>query len=306
MNPQLRENKTHGSPDYPYSQYSIRTGVESFQFPVHWHRELELIYVRSGCLQVKVGDTDYAVSGGEVLIVNPQQLHLMGSEGGGVHYHTILFPLEFLSFQTMDTLEEELMLPLRTGNRLLPARVPRSVLTAENRGLLDQVLETNRRKDAFYQLETRVLLLRFLLEVIRCQPPVCSDASAGDAMQKELLEYIRLNYRGKLTLDELGARFHLSPKYLSRYFKEHFHLPFSQYLSHLRLTQAKLLLETTQLPVTEIALSCGYGSVSFFIREFRKANGTAPLRYRRGKREEAALRGKTSVSREKTPEKSAD
>ncbi len=306
MNPQLRENKTHGSPDYPYSQYSIRTGVESFQFPVHWHRELELIYVRSGCLQVKVGDTDYAVSSGEVLIVNSQQLHLMGSEGGGVYYHTILFPLEFLSFQTMDALEEELMLPLRTGKRLLPARVPRSVLTAENLGLLDQVLEVNRRKDAFFQLETRVLLLMFLLEVIRCQPPDRFDAAPGDTMQKELLEYIRLNYRSRLTLEELAERFHLSPKYLSRYFKEHFHLTFSKYLSHLRLTQAKALLETTELPVTEIAMSCGYGSVSFFIREFGRANGAAPLQYRRRKREETAHQGETFVSRGKTPEKSAD
>ena len=55
------------------------------------------------------------------------------------------------------------------------------------------------------------------------------------------------------------------------YFKEHFHITLSQYITHLRLEHAKQLLQDTDIPVTEIAMQSGYQNVSYFIRSFKKA-----------------------------------
>ena len=45
---ELKENKPHGTKDDPFSTYHIENAGRSFQIPVHWHDEFEIIYVRSG------------------------------------------------------------------------------------------------------------------------------------------------------------------------------------------------------------------------------------------------------------------
>ena len=47
---ELKENKPHGTKDDPFSTYHIENAGQSFQIPVHWHDEFEIIYVKSGFL----------------------------------------------------------------------------------------------------------------------------------------------------------------------------------------------------------------------------------------------------------------
>ena len=51
---ELKENKPHGTKDDPFSTYHIENAGRSFQIPVHWHDEFEIIYVRSGFLAVSI------------------------------------------------------------------------------------------------------------------------------------------------------------------------------------------------------------------------------------------------------------
>lgn len=280
MNYKLRESKSHGSAQYPYSHYTISNPHHSFQIPVHWHDELEMIYVRQGKLWVNVGGTVYNMTGGQVVIVNPCQLHLMGSDDLSVCYHTLLFPVELISFQSSDELEQTIFRPLRTGQGMLPAWVPEAALTPENLALLDRVVRINDCKTAMYQLETRLLLLRFLMEVLRICPLIQADGDEVGKLQREILEYIRIHYKDRITLSDMAEQFHLSSKYFSKYFKEHFHLTFSEYVGHLRIDRARELLENTDFSVTEIAAQCGFSGISFFIRRFTEANGCSPLKWR--------------------------
>lgn len=281
MNQELRETISHGTKEYPYSQHRIHGVPYGFHFPVHWHEEMEWIYVRSGHLLVNAGGEDYDMTAGQVLIVNPRQLHRMQSDDMNVSYYTILFAMELISFQSSDLLEQTVFLPLRTGQQSLPNLVPDSVLTRENLDFLEQVIQINAEKPTMYQLETRVLLLRFLMEVLRHTQPVSTPEDNTGQLQRQMLEYVRIHYKQGVSLAELGARFHLSPKYVSRFFKEKFDLTICDYISHLRMSHAKGLLENTELSVTEVAEQSGYCSVSFFIRQFTRENGCSPGKWRR-------------------------
>lgn len=280
MNSTLRENKSHGTPHYSYSHYTITNVHRNFQVPIHWHDEVEIIYVCEGRLWVNVAGTVCSLTAGQVVLVSPRQLHLMRTDERNVRYHTLLFPMEFISFQTADDLEQSLFQPLRTGQCVLPVQVPAAVLTSENLGLLDRVIKINQEKTALYQLETRLLLLHFLMAVLLSCPLRGVDSDEVDKLQREMLEYIRIHYREHITLSDVAKQFHLSPKYFSRYFREHFHLTFTAYLGHLRMDCARKLLETTDMSVTEVAEQCGFSSVSFFIRSFNRVNGCSPLKWR--------------------------
>lgn len=125
MYPELKENRPHGTDNYPYTQYHMHNIFHAFQIPVHWHDELEVIYTKKGPLNLLIDGKEYTAEDGSVYFVAPGQLHLMGSAAGDVDYYTLLFPLEFISFQSDDSLERELFFPLRNHTLSFPVNFQR-------------------------------------------------------------------------------------------------------------------------------------------------------------------------------------
>ena len=119
------------------------------------------------------------------------------------------------------------------------------------------------------------------METIESTEVVENNTSGRNIVEKEMVSYIQQNFTGKISLREFGEQFHLSEKYISRYFKEHFHITLSQYVAYLRLEYAKQLLQDTDISVTEVAMRSGYQNISYFIRSFKKTYGVSPLKYRK-------------------------
>ena len=279
---ELKENKPHGTKDDPFSTYHIENAGRSFQIPVHWHDEFEIIYVRSGFLTVSISGESYIGKTGEAFVVSPGNLHLMGSQTGTVDYYTFLFPLKYISFRTDDMLDEKLLEPLNSGHLMI---CPRVKDTAKE--LCEQLIEIyEAKKDESEskittQVRTKIILLQFILEMWKKGFVIENDTSGRNTVEKEMVSYIQQNFKEKISLKEFGEQFHLSEKYISRYFKEHFHITLSQYVTYLRLEHAKQLLQDTDIPVTDVAMQSGYQNVSYFIRSFQKAYAVSPLKYRK-------------------------
>ena len=278
---ELKENRPHGTKEYPYTQYFIHKPKRAFHIPVHWHDEVEIIYIQKGIITIYIGDEKIPASQGDLFFVNTGELHFMESEDMGVEYYTILFPLTFLSFQIEDALELEVFLPLRQKKLLLPTKVNEFATHKYTTNLIREIIRINEEKEKGYQLRTRIFLLELIERFLKEDSFRQADITSTTGMQRELLAYIQEHYTEKITLSMLAQEFHLSEKYISWYFKEHFYIGFMQYVSHLRMTKAKHLLYSTEYPVTEIAFSCGYPSVNFFIRSFKELYGITPLQYRK-------------------------
>ena len=186
MYPELKENRPHGTDNYPYTQYHMHNIFHAFQIPVHWHDELEVIYTKKGPLNLLIDGKEYTAEDGSVYFVAPGQLHLMGSAAGDVDYYTLLFPLEFISFQSDDSLERELFFPLR-NHTVEKASV-----------LLDQIINANsdriaaNQKNGYQnQLGTRILLLKLVLLMAEQDLFYPSHTKSTSSLQKELLSYIQ-------------------------------------------------------------------------------------------------------------------
>ncbi len=293
---ELKENRPHGTPDNPFSLYRIQNVPHAFQIPVHWHDELEIIFVKKGPLNVTISGENYIGNPGDAFVVSPGNLHFMGSHTGDVDYCTFLFPLEFVSFQTNDLWEQMIMAPLKSGRMIFYTQVGKRMEDLGERLLMLYAGEEDKRKPVrileqktkeqeldslSIQMETKAILCEFIQRMWKNHFIIANDTSGRNATEKEMISYIQENYANEISLKEFGAQFHLSEKYVSRYFKEHFHITLSQYVNHLRLEHARQLLQETQLPVTEVALQSGYPNVSYFIRSFKKMYGVSPLKYRK-------------------------
>lgn len=278
---ELKENKPHGTKAYPYTQYYIRKPRKSFHIPVHWHDEVEIIYVKKGNITIYIQEEVFHATQGDLFFVNTGELHFMESDDMGVEYYTLLFPLAFLSFQIEDALENEIFLPLRQKKLLFPSLLDNVAAKKQVCKMIQELIAVNDEKASGYQLRTRILLLEIIEYLMK--EDAFLQASFGNAtdMQRELITFIQKHYTEKITLGMLTKEFHLSEKYISWYFKEHFSISFMQYVLHLRMSKAKELLVSTDLAITEVALSCGYPSVNFFIRNFKEVHGVTPLQYRK-------------------------
>ena len=278
---ELKENKPHGTKDDPFSIYYIANAKRSFQIPIHWHDEFEIIYVKSGFLTVSISGENYIGKPGDAFVVSPGNLHFMGSQTGNVDYFTFLFPLKYISFRTDDILDDKLLEPLNSGHLIISPEIEDTV--KEQCEQLVEIYGAKKEESQSKitaQIKTKIILLQFILELWKKGFIVENDTSGKNTVEKEMVSYIQQNFTGKILLKEFGEQFHLSEKYISRYFKEHFHITISQYVTYLRLEHAKQLLQDTDIPVTEVAMQSGYQNVSYFIRSFKKTYGMSPLKYR--------------------------
>lgn len=279
---ELKENKPHGTKDDPFSTYHIQNGGQSFQIPVHWHDELEIIYVKSGFLTVNISGENYIGKPGDAFVVSPGNLHFMGSQTGTVDYFTFLFPLKYIAFRTDDMLDDKLIEPLNSGHLMISPEIKDTVKEQceQLAGVYAAEIDESESKITV-QIKKKIILLQFIHELWKKGFIVENDTTGRNTVEKEMVSYIQQNYTGKILLREFGEQFHLSEKYISRYFKDHFHITLSQYVTYLRLEHAKQMLQETDISVTEVAMQSGYQNISYFIRSFKKTYGVSPLKYRK-------------------------
>lgn len=106
-------------------------------------------------------------------------------------------------------------------------------------------------------------------------------ATLGPRRLAQAIDYLIAHMSDQISLEDLAAAAGASPFHFLRDFKKTFgETPF-QYLSRRRAEHAESLLRETSLPLTEIALACGYASQSHFTTAFRKFSGHAPAAFRR-------------------------
>lgn len=95
---------------------------------------------------------------------------------------------------------------------------------------------------------------------------------------------VKENISEDISLDYVAQRVYLTPKYLSRVFKEEKGINFTQYVNDCKMQAAEQLLETTDKTLEEIILEVGFNSTNYFIKKFKETHNQTPAQYRKIKR----------------------
>ena len=93
-------------------------------------------------------------------------------------------------------------------------------------------------------------------------------------------EYILDNYSKDISLDDVSKQVNISPYYFSKMFKAELGINFIDYLTDIRMNQAKKLLAAGELSMKEICSAVGYSDPNYFSRTFKKNVGVTPTEYR--------------------------
>jgi AraC-like DNA-binding protein len=107
-----------------------------------------------------------------------------------------------------------------------------------------------------------------------------SKGGPKDPRVRKVIALMRVYYDRELTLGRLAEAVHLSVWHLSHLFKTETGIPPAQFLKSIRMEEARRLLASTLLSVKEVVNRVGMSDQSHFVKDFKKAYGHTPTKYR--------------------------
>jgi AraC-like DNA-binding protein len=128
-------------------------------------------------------------------------------------------------------------------------------------------------------------------------PTVAATGALAPWQERRAREIMRARLATRLSIADVARECRLTPSYFAKAFRRTTGMSPQQYLTDLRVREAKGLLLSSTLPLADIAIICGFGDQSYFTRVFTRSVGTSPGGWRRA----MAQRPSVSPARENMP-----
>lgn len=276
------EIRKRGSLNDFFEKYDIVSPHSDLFVTNHWHKETEIIYIISGCINITINEKTFIGNPGDIFIVNSGEMHEIYGNGTPLEYKAFVFDFDILSFRKEDFAQQNFIEPiLRKEIQFL-----NSIKSSEKAlAMLQYINEINTQKHDCYMLCTKAMLVQFFAFLIEEKQIVFVQDPSLDGNKKQFLKsivaYINENYTQRIVLTEIAEHFHMSHKYFCRFFKKNFNKTLVEYINDVRIENAISLLDKKNISVTEAAISCGFCNMSYFAHTFKKKMGCTPSQYKK-------------------------
>ena len=263
MNPDKKEiNELEHSPfDFIANEGNIHSYAASL-IPSHWHRELEIFILLEGRVRIGAGSETFEVVPGEGCFINTGILHSFAClVPSPCRYRSFVFDAGIVSGTPGSIFDTRYIRPLlENGPAYLKFEHPAFFRD------FDAAFSACANEETGYEFEVRAAVSRMLLLIGQQSEmlPHSRPSSLQDTRVKQLLPWIDANLERNLSIKEIAAVINVCPRVCQRLFRQYFHCTPMEYLQEKRLLLAAEKLISTDLPVTDIALSCGFSSPSVF------------------------------------------
>ncbi|OJG92007.1 hypothetical protein RV15_GL003652 [Enterococcus silesiacus] len=227
-------------------------------------------YIVSGCGTYDVNGIKYRLGKGDFFIIKPNEMTFYQADDEK--------PWEYYWFGFSGSMVKELLYSNGIG---LTDYVGKVEKTDGIKTLFEQIIASNMfddREKLANQARFLTLLSRFKLQEKTIHSSILE--SRKQKYSQSFLLYIKNNYyREELSIREISHSMSLNSSYLSQVIKDEIGCSPMGYLKEFRLQKASILLETTDLPITEVALAVGYKSSQSFSRAFKDQFGCSPSNF---------------------------
>lgn len=244
----------------------------------HQHHYLLLYFLDGKALFVKSGE-QFQFAKGQCVLVQPGEMHgITRVLDQGAKWVEV----KFLA-------EDDF---IRRMLRELPRSFQADSLTT---GLVDAIISTEahpRSMQAQHIGDSYLLSLIYHILDVYCHPyadigalghdTALPDAALGfSAATRDIIAYLRENYRRKLSLDDIADTIKYNKNYICKLFKNETGQTINEYLVNLRIREAEKLITFSHYSLVQIAQNTGFGSINHFNRTFKKKVGVPPGLYKR-------------------------
>lgn len=280
-NEAFKETKVHGRLDFPFAVYRGDVPKWIRGFPLHWHKEFEIIYIYSGCGRISVNSTVYDCSIGDIFLIPPETVHdIRQKDSEPMVYYNLLFKLNLLESDEESPFFQKYFAPLENGSLVPPVRITPDKKEASR---FIPILQSfcDRWHEDFSEDMLFVKANVFLLvnEILKISRPVIKGMDKNEkhiSHFKPVLQYVMKNYGSPISVSEAARLCNYSESFFMKAFKNTIGMTFVAYLNSYRLEKAEEMLKNSGKNVSEVALACGFESLSYFIKCFKQKWGYTP------------------------------
>lgn len=145
--------------------------------------------------------------------------------------------------------------------------------------LLFLFTENHPSKDLFADYMLRELVIRILQTETRALYSHSTMELSSDSRLAYIIQFIRENLEQPLTVEDLSKRVYMSESNFHRVFKNELGISPIDFINNERIKRAAALLNDPRRKVKDIYMECGFNSLSYFIRLFKRKNKLSPKEY---------------------------
>lgn len=274
----------HGDYEFPcavyFSDIDIYTASE---IAWHWHKEIEIVVLYEGNVSLETAKESIILKKGDGVFINSEELHYFKKIGDEkcvlISY---VFDKSLVIGDKGSIIERKYIEPLVQNKTLSLFKISEKLSRK-----LEEVFFEYEDKKFGVEINIRNILSSVLLEIIIENREKLIEKKTYKNLDsqriKGMLDFIQKNYSNELTLKEIGEAVFIGERETLRCFARTIGISPIEYLKKYRVKVAANLLTTTDLPVTEICIQCGFNSPSYFSKSFQKVFNVTPREYRKNK-----------------------
>lgn len=243
---------------------------------LHWHKELEFVYMIDGVLDAKISGENIQIKSGEFYFCNSEEIHITSAPNKDkvIKYIVVLLSNEYM--RSFCDQIDRIQFKIKEESRGKISDMLRQLVSIMESGDEYKLLKVNAVFMNIYYL----LLTECTVEKKNLLPINMPD---NFAYAKTIIEYIGCNYTENINLKDMADLVGLTSSYFSKYFKNITGTNFTQYLNSVRLEHALNEMLFKGQTVTKAAMNNGFPNVKSFIEICKKIYGCTPMEYKKQK-----------------------
>lgn len=259
------------------------TIVEIEEYPIHFHDDLEILFVLDGSIVLKNGYYNYEMNQGDIFILNDREIHSFQKTSEknmvlmfqlDIEYFIQHYPILNNSFFVTDVNDPDDK-DLEVLRELLASAIMQSYsgeLGYEQKliEIAHNILACLMENFQYFAIEDG----RFVNETKNKSNKILA------ARMNRVSDYLYENYSRRITLQEIANKEHLSIYHLSHVIKQSTGLSYKELLGFIRVEESEKLLLGTDMSISSISDSIGFSATRYYVEHFKKWFGLEPQVYR--------------------------
>lgn len=267
------------------------TVVNIKEYPIHFHDDLEIVFVLDGSVILKNGYYDYEMKAGDIFILNDREIHSFTRTNEDNMVLMLQFDMEYF-LQHYPTLNNSFFVTdmnnpededLETLRELLASAIMQA--NAGELGYEQKLIEISHNILVNLMENFQHFTIedgRFVNEAKNKSNKILTGR------MNRVSDYLYENYTRKLTLQEIADGEHLSIYHLSHVIKQSTGLSYKELLAFIRVEESEKLLLGSDDSISSISEAVGFSATRYYVDHFKKWFGMDPRDYR------AKYKGKVS------------
>jgi YesN/AraC family two-component response regulator len=260
------------------------TRKQDFTGNWHYHKELEMLVVLDGKLDVYIEEELIQLQADDVVLIGASELHRDRSwKLSGLNYIVFQFDLEhYFDESTIPYLRyfAEAGVSLSRLNYILQDNLPAKQEIVAH---VKEIYAEWSAKQQGYEIAVSILIKRILLTLLRNDTRnVLGNKNPADLIRlKPVFAYIEQNLHARIGVEEASKAVNISYYYFVKYFKKVLGISFMDYVNFKKIKKAEKILLTKDISVAQVGEAVGMPNMAHFYKIFKKFNQCSPHEFRK-------------------------